>query len=254
MASITISGLSKDKTCLISNVVDFMNELVKQATKNGTTDTFGDGYTILYHSTKIPKFSATSQYNPNYNIRVGDNYSKPPTYTNLSKPEAIMSSDLDSTSSINTVTAPQKAGQIMTASTIINALITIVAQVSRVHRFTSTWRHREQNTDVTKDTFKGTGIFKKGLTTVSEDKTKIVTNKSTSTRGRTVPSNFYDTPSLGSNKGVEAGGTLSAANLQAVMNDLYTKWISNIAKTINYTIFSCHYNCHSNCHGSRGRR
>ena len=251
--TLTVPGLSAGNICLIANVTNFMNSLVKKATTNGTAETFGSEYITLYHATKIPKFTQTTVYNPRYTIKTGVNGGPAPTLTNISKPEAIISEDLDSTGSISSVVSPQKAGQVMTASLIMKGLIEIVRQVSRVHRFRSIWYHSGAGAESAVEELKGTGIFKANLSN-GQIGTDQQGNTSTCLRTRTLPEDFYTTPTLTDSERIKAGSTLEASALQNVMNVLYQKWIENIGKTIEYRIYSCHYNCHSNCHGSRGRR
>lgn len=54
---------------------------------------------------------------------------------------------------------------------------------------------------------------------------------------------------------VVQGANITAANFNAFVNALYTKWNSQKNTTASYTYDYCHSNCHSSCHSStRWRR
>jgi len=53
---------------------------------------------------------------------------------------------------------------------------------------------------------------------------------------------------------VETGQTISQTNLETFFTNLQTEYNMNLANTTTIQVDVCHSSCHANCHDSRGRR
>ena len=225
-------NIDSGKSCLITNINGFITAMI-DAAKSG-----------VYHSGSIPIIEGSVTYNPSNSTAA--------SYTGTTNPQAIIASDLDSLTSISGSVATQNKGDVMTASKILNALRTIVTQVSKVHNFSTTWNHQSGSGSYLVGSTSGKAIFKAGLTNGTTGSTANSTNSMSVQR--TVPSTFYATNTTAYDKYLAAGQPINTSNMKNLMQTLYNQWNSNVANSFSYSIWTCHYNCHSNCYDNRSRR
>lgn len=227
------TNIDIDSTCLISNIQAYMDALKNVAKTN------------VYDSSNTPKILQTVNYNPDWNNST--------EYAAVTNPVALISNDLDSLTTLDSIKAPQNKEEVMNASTILNAFRSMISNISKIHNFSTQWSHQSSSGDYLVGTMSGKAFFKEELSDGISGNTS--TNTPSIQYTRTVPQTFYTDITTAYDSMLEKDKEINADNIKNLMQALYDNWTANIDNKFTYEIWSCHYNCHYNCHSSgRGRR